>query len=130
MDLELTNFLVYYSMNAIEIRDVVTIIVGVLSLAGLYYALKRSVDRLYNKVSTMEQNHDRDIELLKEGMRETKLDLDKREKHIYDRMTEIKEEQKNAIDKLEVKIDAISTNLSNMNTCLSELTGYIKAKKA
>jgi hypothetical protein len=78
----------------------------------------------------MEQNHDRDIELLKEGMKETKLDLDKREKHIYDRMTEIKEEQKNAIDKLEVKIDAISTNLSNMNTCLSELTGYIKAKKA
>lgn len=117
-------------MEQIELRDVVTIIFGVLSLAGLYYALKRSVDRLYNKFSTMEQNHERDIELVKEGIKETKLDLDKREKHIYDRITEIKEEQKNAIDKIEIKIDAISTNLATMNTCLSELTGYIKAKKA
>ena len=117
-------------MGQIEIRDVVTIIFAVLSLAGLYYALKRSVDRLYNKVTTMEQNHERDIELVKEGMKETKADIDKREKQVYDRITEIKEEQKNAIDKIEIKIDAISTNLASMNTCLSELTGYIKAKKA
>jgi hypothetical protein len=117
-------------MEQIEIRDVVTIIVGVLSLAGLYYALKRSVDRLYNKVSTMEQSHDRENDLLRDSIKETKSDLDKREKLIYDRMTEIKEEQKSAIDKLEIKIDAISNNLSNMNTCLSELSGYIKAKKA
>jgi ABC-type siderophore export system fused ATPase/permease subunit len=130
VDLDLVNFLVYYSMNQIEIRDVVTIIFAVLSLAGLYYALKRSVDRLYNKVTTMEQNHDRDIELIKDGMKETKADIDKREKQVYDRITEIKEEQKNAIDKIEIKIDAISTNLASMNTCLSELTGYIKAKKA
>ncbi len=116
-------------MDQLEIRDVVSIIVGVLSLAGLYYALKRSVDRLYNKVNTMEKNHDRDIELVKDGIKEAKLDLDKREKHIYERMTEIKEEQKSAIDKLDVKIDAISINLTAMNTCLSELTGYIKAKK-
>jgi hypothetical protein len=117
-------------MEQIEIRDVVTIIFAVLSLAGLYYALKRSVDRLYNKVTTMEQNHERDIELVKESMKETKADIDKREKQVYDRITEIKEEQKSAIDKIEIKIDAISTNLANMNTCLSELTGYIKAKKA
>lgn len=117
-------------MEQSEIKDIVTLVAAIFSLAGLYYALKRSVDRLYNKVITMEQNHERDVELIKEGMKESKSDIDKREKQIYDRITEIKEEQKNATDKIEIKIDAISTNLTNMNTCLSELTGYIKAKKA
>jgi len=115
-------------MDQIEVRDVISIIVAALSLAGLYYALKRSVDKLYNKFNIMEQNHNREVELLKDGLKDVKLDVDKRERHVYERMTEIKEEQKGAIDKLEVKIDAISVNLATMNTCLSELTGYIKAK--
>jgi hypothetical protein len=113
-----------------ETRDVVTIVAGVASLSGLYYTLKRAVDKLSTNFTNMQEHHSRDMSTLNESLKETKEDFGKKEQNIYARINEIREEQKSANEKLEYKIDAISTHLTNMNTSLSELTGYIKAKKS
>lgn len=112
-----------------ETRDVITIVVGVASLSGLYYTLKRSVDKLSTNFTNMQENHSRDMVNLNQSIKETKDDFSKKEQSIYTRMGEIREEQKSASEKLDVKIDAISAHITAMNTALAELTGYLKAKK-
>ena len=116
-------------MGVIQIGDIVTLVIGVGSLAGLYYALKRSVDKLYNNFITMENSHNKDITMLNDALKETKLDIDRRETNLTNRINEIKEENKGAIQKLEDKLDIISNQVTSMNSHLSELTGYIKARK-
>lgn len=112
-----------------NIKDVLTIIVGVGSLLGFYYALKRSVEKVGNELEDLEAKQKNDHHSVMQAMKDHKEDSDKKESLIYKRIDEIKEEQKAAHEKLEVKIDAMSGHLSSMNTSLSELTGYIKAKK-
>ena len=112
-----------------NIKDVVTIIIGIGSFLGFYYALKRSVEKVSNDLEDLENKQEKDHQSVMGAMKEHKDDSDKKEQLIYKRIDEIKEEQKAAHEKLEVKIDAMSGHLSAMNTSLSELTGYIKAKK-
>jgi uncharacterized membrane protein YgaE (UPF0421/DUF939 family) len=113
-----------------ETRDVVTIVIGVGSFLGFYYALKRAIEKLSHNVESMEEKYKTEMNTLSQSVKDTKDDMNKKEEHIYQRINEIREEQKSANEKLEYKIDAISTHLTNMNTSLSELTGYIKAKKS
>ncbi len=112
-----------------ETRDVITIVVGVASLSGLYYTLKRSVDRLSTNFTNMQDNHSRDMAALNQSLKETKDDFSKKEQNIYSRIGELREEQKSASERLDVKIDTISSHITSMNASLAELTGYIKAKK-
>lgn len=112
-----------------NIKDVVTIVVGIGSFLGFYYALKRSVEKVGNDLEDLESKQKNDHQSVMQAMKDHKDDSDKKEQLIYKRIDEIKEEQKIAHEKLEVKIDAMSGHLSTMNTNLSELTGYIKAKK-
>jgi predicted PurR-regulated permease PerM len=112
-----------------ETRDVITIVVGVLSLSGLYYTLKRSVDKLANNFVNMQDNHSRDMANLNQSLKETKEDFSKKEQNIYTRIGELREEQKTANERLDIKIDAISSSVNAMNASLAELTGYLKAKK-
>lgn len=113
-----------------ETRDVITIIVGVASLSGLYYTLKRSVDKLSTNFINMQENHSRDMENINQSLKETKEDFSKKEQSIYSRISELREEQKSASERLDIKIDAISSSVNAMNASLAELTGYIKAKKS
>jgi methyl-accepting chemotaxis protein len=106
-----------------ETRDVITIVVGVASLSGLYYTLKRSVDRLGTNFMNMQENHSRDMANLNQSLKETK------EENIYTRIGELREEQKTASERLDIKIDAISSSVNSMNAALAELTGYLKGKK-
>lgn len=112
-----------------ETRDVITIIVGVASLSGLYYTLKRSVDRLSTNFTNMQENHTRDMASLNQSLKETKEDFSKKEQNIYTRISELREEQKTASERLDIKIDAISSSVNSMNAALAELTGYLKGKK-
>jgi len=113
-----------------ETRDVVTIVIGVGSFLGFYYALKRAIEKVTHTVENMEEKYKADVALINQAVKDNKDDMNKKEEHIYQRINEIREEQKSANEKLEYKIDAISSHLTAMNTSLSELTGYIKAKKA
>lgn len=111
------------------IKDVITIIIGVCTLLGFYYALRRSVEKVSNDLDDLEEKQEKDHNLVMTAIKEHREDSDKREAKIYERIGDIRKEQKDAHDKLEVKLDAMAENLTKMSTHLSELTGYIKAKR-
>jgi methyl-accepting chemotaxis protein len=93
------------------LRDLMTIVGAVVSLTSLYFALKKSVDKLAAKVSTIESYHKREITAMNDTMSDYKKELNVKN------------------DKLEGKIDAIQSQISVMSSALSELTGYLKAQK-
>ena len=98
-------------MINVEPKDVITIIAGAVSLSGLYYALKRNVDKLNITVRNMDTHHKREISA------------------IHHRIDEIKNDTKDTINKLDGKIDAIQQQNAVIAASLAELTGYIKAKQ-
>ena len=112
-----------------NIKDVITIVVGFGSFLGFYYALKREVEKVSIKVDSLEEKQEKDHQSVTESMKEHKDESNKKEEQVYKRINEIRDEVKDAHGKLEVKIDAIVGSLSTMSANLSELTGYIKAKK-
>lgn len=117
------------TMLTFGIKDVITIVIGVCTFLGFYYALKRSVEKVSNDLDDLEEKQERDHNIVMKAIKEHRDDSDKRELKIYERIDHIRKEQKDAHEKLEVKIDAITDNLSKMNNQLSELTGYIKARR-
>lgn len=120
-------------MEAMEltfgVRDVITILIGALSIAGFYYALKRSIEKLGGQFKNLETKQKEEHTTVMDAMKEHKEDLDKRESKIYEQIDHIRSEQKDAHVKLESKMDSISTEVNKISSNLSELTGYIKAKK-
>jgi len=94
-----------------ELRDLITLIGASISLASLYFALKRSVDKLAGHVSSTETFHKREIEMINDAIKEQKAELN----------------SKNA--KLEGKIDAIQSHIAQISSSLAELNGYLKANK-
>lgn len=121
------------SMEATELtfgaRDVITIIIGAITIVGFYYALRRSIERLSGEFRNLETKQKEDHSTVMAAMKEHKDDLDKRELKIYEQIDHIRSEQKEAHIKLESKMDSISTEVNKISSNLSELTGYIKAKK-
>lgn len=95
----------------IEPKDVMTVVAGAVSLSGLYYALKRNVDKLNITVRTMDSHNKREISA------------------IHHRIDEIKIDTKETINKLDGKIDAIQQQNALISANLAELTGYLKAKQ-
>jgi hypothetical protein len=111
------------------VKDVITIVIGVCTLLGFYYALKRSVEKVSNDLDDLENKQTKDHEDVMTTIKEHREDSDTREAKIYDSIGTIRKEQKDAHDKIEIKIDAITDNLFKLNNNVAELTGYIKAKK-
>jgi hypothetical protein len=95
----------------VEPKDVLTVVAGAVSLSGLYYALKRNVDKLNITVRTMDTHHKREISA------------------IHHRIDEIKIDTKETINKLDAKIDAIQNQNVTIAKNLAELTGFLKAKQ-
>lgn len=77
----------------------------------------------------LEIKQEKDHDAVLDAIKDHKEDSNKKEELIYKRINEIKDEHKDAHSKLEFKIDDMAKNLSSMNTNLSEIAGYIKAKK-
>jgi hemerythrin len=96
---------------AFELRDVITILGAAISLASLYFALKRSVDKLAGQVRGIDTYHKREIEMINTALKEQKAELNTKN------------------DKLEGKIDAIQTQIAMISSHLAELNGYLKANK-
>lgn len=94
-----------------EIRDLVTLVGAAVSLASLYFALKRSVDRVAGQVKSIETFHKREIEMINSALKDQKSELNAKN------------------DKLEGKIDAIQTQIAMISSHLAELNGYLKANK-
>jgi len=138
-------------MDATEItfgaKDVAAIIVALTSILGFLYALKRNGDKATEnaalikkeledfKASTNEKfmhgknSKKANIEYIMNAMQKNKEEVDKKESQIYTRISELKQEQQDAHEKLWVKLDSVENMQRAMSTSLAELTGYLKAKK-
>jgi predicted nucleic acid-binding Zn-ribbon protein len=94
-----------------ELKDLITIIGAAISLASLYFALKRSVDKVTMQVRSIETFHKREIQLINDAMKEQKNEMNSKN------------------DKLEMKMDAIQSQVTMISSRLAELTGFLKANK-
>lgn len=117
-------------------KDLITIIFAVSSLFGLYYALRRSMDKVRNnvddlecKINELDAKQKKDTQSIMEALKQQKEDFISRETLIHNRIKEVKEDQQDSHEKLEHKIDGIFGHISSISTALSELTGYIKGKE-
>jgi len=129
------------------IKDVVAIVLGVITILGFLYALKNSNEK--NKalaeqallaVADLQKTSDEkflhaknskkaNIQFIMDEIAQVKTDVEKKETSIYNKITEIRTEQKEGHDKLSAQITTMSTQLTLISNNMSELTGYIKAKK-
>jgi len=138
-------------MNAADltfnIKDVITIVVAVISILGFLYALKRTSEKSAEETATLKKDLDEykkaveekflhaknskkaNIQMIMDIIKTNKEEVEKKENQIYARMNEIREEEKLAHDKLSDKIDSVVTMQQTMNTSLAELTGFLKAKR-
>jgi uncharacterized membrane protein YgaE (UPF0421/DUF939 family) len=103
-------------------RDILTIVGGVVSLTGLYYALKRDVVKVSSALGKVESYHKREVTMLSESIKETKDEFNSK-------LNTMKEEQNKAIDKLEAKIDVIASQNITISNNLAELAGFIRGTK-
>lgn len=127
------------------LKDVIAIIIGTATGVGVIWAM-RSADGDNKKANAQTQLEldtfkkdvlekfvhaknakKANIEMIFEEINKNKVDVEKKEVQIYTRITEIRTEQKEAHDKLSIKMDVISTQMGQVNTNLAELTGFIKA---
>lgn len=129
------------------IKDVVAIVVGVITIVSFIYALVKSSDKNqtlalqalseiadHKKITEEKFLHAKNakkanIDMIFDEINKAKDELDKKETSIYTKISEVKLDQKEAHDKLSTQINAMSTQLTLIGNGMSELTGYIKAKK-
>jgi len=103
-------------------RDILTIVGGVVSLTGLYYALKRDVVKVSSALGKVESYHKREVTMLSDSIKETKDEFNSK-------LNTMKDEQNKAIDKLEKKIDVIASQNLTISNNLAELAGFIRGNK-
>ena len=137
-------------MNATELtfgtKEVVEIVIGILGIAGFLYAMKRASEKTKDKLNVIEKDLEdlkkdtnekflhaknakkANIQTIMDSIQKQKEEVDKKEQQIYTRITEIRQEQQDAHEKLWVKLDGVEKMQFTMNTTLAELTGYMKAK--
>ena len=131
-------------MNANEItfgiKDVAAIVTAVVSILGFLYALKRTADKANEDNLNLKKNmtdfesstnekflHSKNTK--KATVQHIMDTIDKKESLIYSKITEIKNDQEVAHNKLWTKLDSVEKMQQNISTSLAELTGYLKAKK-
>lgn len=118
----LYKFLMEITALTFNIKDVITIVFGIASLLGVYYSIVKKVEKQKSQIDDLKAKQLTDHTALNEHLKDYKVEVGKR-------IDEIRDEQKAAHNKLEAKMDAMSDNISAISSSLSELTGYIKAKK-
>lgn len=140
------------------IKDVIAIVVFVSSAVGVYYAHKAATKELNDKSTFLEKDllthklmHKEDLEKLNKAVEEKflhaknakkshmnlifqeidkhKEEVEKKETKIYEKISELREEQKESAAKLDGKMDTVINQMGSISTNLAELNGYLKAKK-
>lgn len=131
-------------MNANEItfgiKDVAGIVTAVVSILGFLYALKRTADKAnednlsLKKNMTDFENSTNEKFLHSKNTKKATVQyimdtMDKKENLIYSKITEIKNDQEIAHNKLWTKLDTVEKMQHTINYELAQLNGYLKAKK-
>lgn len=128
-------------------KDVIGIIIGIISILGFLYGLKRNSDKATENTAALRKDYEdfkastnerfvhgknskkSNIEQIMAVINKNKDEVDKKETQIYTRIAELRQEQQDAHEKLWVKLDSVETMQRAMSNSLAELTGYLKAKK-
>ena len=131
-------------MNANEItfgiKDVAGIVTAVVSILGFLYALKRTADKANDdnlnlkKNMTDFENSTNEKFLHSKNTKKATVQyimdtMDKKENLIYSKITEIKNDQEIAHNKLWTKLDTVEKMQHTISNELAQLNGYLKAKK-
>lgn len=122
------------------LKDVVAIVIGVISILSFIYAIKKGSEKAEAASTDLKETLDNHIKTTEEKFlhaRNSKkaniqviMDTIKANEEKSERkMAEMKEEQKDAHQKLEGKIDGLVIMQQSMNTNLAELTGFLKGNK-
>jgi hypothetical protein len=129
------------------IKDVIGICIMLLSILGFIYAIKRSSEKAEDKYALLDTDYKEfknnvnerfmhgknskkaNIEEIMSIIDKNKNEVDKKETQIYTKISELKQEQQDAHEKLWVKLDTVETMQRAMSNSLAELTGYLKAKR-
>lgn len=130
-------------MDAAEItfgiKDVVMIIIGLGSIIAFIYMLKSNSEKAEIKITETNEELEDFKKIVNEKFLHSKNTkkatvqhimetIDKKENLIYSKITEIKNEQEVAHNKLWNKLDSVEKMQQAISNSLSELTGYLKAK--
>lgn len=131
-------------MNANDItfgiKDVAGIVTAVVSILGFLYALKRTADKAnednlsLKKNMTDFENSTNEKFLHSKNTKKATVQyimdtMDKKENLIYSKITEIKNDQEIAHNKLWTKLDTVEKMQHTISNELAQLNGYLKAKK-
>lgn len=122
-----------------NIKDVVTIVIGLGSVIGFVYMIKSSTEKTELKITETNDELDEFKKIVNEKFLHSKntkkatveyiMDtVEKKENLIYTKISEIKNEQEVAHNKLWNKLDSVEKMQQSISNSLSELTGYLKAK--
>ena len=131
-------------MNANDItfgiKDVAAIVTAVVSILGFLYALKRTADKANEDNLNLKKNmtdfesstnekflHSKNTK--KATVQHIMDTIDKKESLIYTKITEIKNDQEIAHNKLWTKLDSVEKMQHTISNELAQLNGYLKAKK-
>jgi len=137
-------------MNATElifgIKEVVEIVLAILGIVGFLYAMKRAAEKTKDKLAVIEKDFDdfkkdtdekflhaknakkANMQNIMDTIDKNKDEVEKKEVQIYNKITELRKEQQDAHEKLWIKLDGVEKMQFAMNSTLSELSGYLKAK--
>jgi small-conductance mechanosensitive channel len=129
------------------IKDVIAIIGGVATVVSFYFALRSSSKESSDKIAALERAREDDrkevdekflhaknakkanIMSIYEEIARNKEEFKEKEAQIYQKIEDIRAEQKDSHDKMSIKLDGLSTQISTISTNLAEITGYIRAIK-
>jgi hypothetical protein len=122
-----------------NIKDVVTIVIGLGSVIGFVYMIKSSTEKTELKITETNDELDEFKKIVNEKFLHSKntkkatveyiMDtVEKKENLIYTKISEIKSEQEVAHNKLWNKLDSVEKMQQSISNSLAELTGYLKAK--
>ena len=121
------------------IKDVVMIIIGLGSIIAFIYMLKSNSEKAEIKITETNEELEDFKKIVNEKFLHSKNTkkatvqhimetIDKKENLIYSKITEIKNEQEVAHNKLWNKLDSVEKMQQAISNSLSELIGYLKAK--
>lgn len=122
-----------------NIKDVVTIVIGLGSLIGFVYMIKSSTEKTELKITETNDELTEFKKIVNEKFLHSKNTkkatveyimetVEKKESLIYNKISEIKNEQEVAHNKLWNKLDSVEKMQQSISNSLAELTGYLKAK--
>jgi carbonic anhydrase len=140
------------------IKDVVAIIVAIISGAGFVYAIKNQADKNKTRMNSLDLAQDElqsdtekslvtmktdmdekflhaknakkaNIMAIYEEINRNREEFKEKETQIYIKIEDSRKEQKDSHEKMSVKLDTLGTQMNLISTNLAELTGYIRAKK-